>query len=315
VPGAGSGEGQPGEAASAEQIPGSAQIAQRDSSPTPLPEDTRRFLEPLVGINPDTVRIYQGALANQVAVEHNADAVTVGEDVFVGAGHESGDSAAVGLLAHELTHVARRRDANYVPPTAPSEAAAPRGEEALAGAVEAQVLQTARAAEQRRAELPPGSPPGLSLPGPSARQDTATTAWASVPVPSAPHLIQPEQPRQGPQPNSWGSLPAPWEPLPDWMSAPPPAPAGQPGGNGASASPGASAPAGLPPSAPSVGGVAPMVQLAEVGRSVESSTAPATTEGAAPDQSSPQPDLDVLARQVYSMLKQRLAAERRRSEW
>ena len=316
VPGVEPVVGLPSGAVPAEVTPVSAQIAQRDSSPSALPEATRHFLEPLVGIDPDTVRIYQGALANQVAVEHNADAVTVGEDVFMAAGNEGSDPAAVGLLAHELTHVARRRDANYVPPTVPTQASAPQGEEALAGAVEAQVLRTARAAEQRRAELPPGSAPELRLPEPPAQQDTATTAWASVPVPPAPALFQPEQPRQNPPQNSWGGLPAPWEPLPDWMSTPQPAPTSQSSSNAASSSPGASAPTTPLASMPTMGGAAPMVQLAEVGRTVETSTVPATTEGAGPDQqASPQPDLDALARQVYSMLKQRLAAERRRSEW
>jgi hypothetical protein len=52
------------------------------------------------------------------------------------------------------------------------------------------------------------------------------------------------------------------------------------------------------------------VQLAETARSLDDDVpqpAPAAAPGAAPT-----PDLDALARQVYTVLKQRLAAERRR---
>ncbi|HEX5441949.1 MAG TPA: hypothetical protein VFW76_13755, partial [Ktedonobacterales bacterium] len=104
----------------------------------------------------------------------------------------------------------------------------------------------------------------------------------------------------------WGNLPAPWEPLPDWMAAP--------------AEPSASAPQPAPQAHPRPASSAsarapaantPSTQRAERGRSLpteaEESSPAHTREIAAPE-----PDLDQLAQQVHAILKRRLAAERRR---
>jgi hypothetical protein len=102
----------------------------------------------------------------------------------------------------------------------------------------------------------------------------------------------------------WGGLPAPWEPVPEfmmWSSAEnthsadlAPAPAVSTAANGV---------AGTGESS---------VQRAAQGRP-SGDGQPARSEGA---QDKPQkqvpPDLDQLARQVYSIMKRRLAAERRR---
>ena len=299
-------------AESAEDVPASARAAIQDSSPVPLPETTRRFLRPLVGIDPADVRIYQGALANQVAAEFNADAVTVGEDVFLAAGNEDTSPGSLGVLAHELTHVARQREAHFVPPMASDQADTTASEERLAESVEANVLQRARSIEQHQAQLPPGSAPLLESEGQWSDSEAVRSSWAGTPFQAS----TPKQP--APQDRSvWGDLPAPWEPLPGWMSTP-----AQEAGTQESRGPGlesvfsATPPAALGTSMSGLnGGAQPSVQLAEVGRSVESNTTePAASGGGEEQGKAPEPDLDALARQVYSLLKQRLAAERRRSE-
>ncbi|HEU4325256.1 MAG TPA: DUF4157 domain-containing protein [Roseiflexaceae bacterium] len=295
-----------------EDIPVSARVAMQDSSPTPLPETTRRFLRPLVGIDPADVRIYQGALANQVAAEFNADAVTVGEDVFLAAGNEDVSPSSLGVLAHELTHVARQREAHFVPPTAADQADTTPGEEQLAESVEANVLQRARSIEQQQAQLPPGSAPLLESDSQWGDNEAARSSWAGTPFqPSAPRQPAPEDR------SAWGNLPAPWEPLPDWMNTP----AQEAGSQGVQSFGLESVFSTTPPAALSTsmsglnGGAQPSVQLAEVGRSVESNTTePAASGGGEEQGKAPEPDLDALARQVYALLKQRLAAERRRSE-
>jgi hypothetical protein len=99
----------------------------------------------------------------------------------------------------------------------------------------------------------------------------------------------------------WGGLPAPWEPLPGWLTSP------------ASAPPMPANVTPLPVAAPALTPVAPMPQLAEQGRESDgdrafSEPAPAPPRDA---QAAAEPDLDALARQVYALLKRRLALERR----
>jgi hypothetical protein len=79
-----------------------------------------------------------------------------------------------------------------------------------------------------------------------------------------------------------------------------------PAANPAPASPTASVVAPTPSAAPSAG-----VYAAEPERGVAANES-ATPDRAEQEQEAPAPDLDLLARQVYEMLKQRLATERRR---
>ena len=103
----------------------------------------------------------------------------------------------------------------------------------------------------------------------------------------------------------WGALPAPWEPLPATLAQ---SRAGdvRPNGNGSTLS-GTGAPA-LPP-APHSADAAPAVYRAERGGG-SAGEEPAHAEPATP--AAEGPDIDVLARQVYDVLKRRLAAESRR---
>lgn len=244
---------------------------------TPLREGIRRFLRPYVGVDPADARVHSDTGAQQLAHAFAADALTIGNDIFLGAGEAGDTPLALGLLAHELTHVAGGRQPRFVPPLAPT--APPADEEERAEQVEAYVGSAAR---ER-----------LSPPPPEAMRPVDEAAWnpPSIEAPSA----QADRAR-------WHGLPAPWEPLPVFTTAAAPVlPA-----------PEASIPA---QPAPALGTVstpdAPIVARAAADRSPPSSAARRDSPTPAAAKPAP-PDLDALARQVYAILKQRLATEQRR---
>ena len=281
--------------------PGGARLPARPAPSAPLlSESNRRFLRAAVGVDPATVRLSRGQDAGRLTSAYRADAVTFGDDVALAPGRGDETAEGLGLLAHELTHVARRRDPTAIPPIArpaeqrsgfrPASPGPATDEEALARIVEAQTVQAAR---MRFA--PPVFPARAEAPvaQPFDKQESARTAPPVEDAPAAPDR------------GRWGNLPAPWEPLPDWLApsrsaeAPPlpvvtvaPAP-----------------PAFATPPQPD----APIVHAAETAR-----TLPAPQQRETPAQErtpAPAPDIDALARQVYAVLKRRLAAERRRSGW
>ena len=273
----------------------------------PLSSRTRRFLRPLLGIDPASVQIHRDAQAARLAAAYNADAITQGNQVELAAEHARtmDTPETLGLLAHELTHVARQRQPGFVPPIAQTRTdnapqtrrpvstpnPATMDEETLALHVERRVKQTA---EGTASLVGPPLAGGL-LDSPGLHGAAGSEA--------------PENRR--PDNDPWGGLPAPWEPLPAWLTAPAP-----PVTMEESA---ASLPASVPVAPPvqpvasnqTNGQARPEVQRAARGRSTEetvlSASAPPTQEVDAPE-----PDLDELARQVYSILRNRLEVERRR---
>lgn len=297
------------------QPPDAPDASDTVEQPAPIAASSRTLLHEATGVDPASVPIYRGVEAARATSAHNADALTDGEAIALGAGHATDTPETLGLLAHELAHVAQRRSPRFVPPAAQAtltrrpasrqpqpqpqarpatSPVSPADEEAQAALVEARVTSTAR-----------------------ARQAVSFTA--PVAEPERP-LGDQQPPRSGARP-LWGNLPAPWEPLPDWLASPGdapeaaaeslPGPASQQPGAHTWAGPGAALPTpGRAPSASSPVASAPAagVQRAERGRALpaESEAAPAHP-GAAPE-----PDLDALAQQVHAILKRRLAAERRR---
>ncbi|NWG22610.1 MAG: DUF4157 domain-containing protein [Chloroflexi bacterium] len=281
---------------------------------SPLPEPARRFLRAAVGVDPATVHMVRGPEAGRVTTAYRADAVTRGEHIALAPGEGDTSPEGLGLLAHELTHVARWRNSGVIPPIARPQARAaglapaPPGpgvdEEALARTVEAQTIKAARTRF-----VPPTThaPRGVSMVTPGA----ATHAVAHTPVlrdGPVPATMPPDAGRQERIPadearTRWGNLPAPWEPLPDWLATPP-APVT------ASVQPtpilAAETPAPVAPQAPEP----PVVRAAETARTVPAPERPQHDERQ--QETAPAPDLDALARQVYAVLKRRLAAERRR---
>jgi hypothetical protein len=275
--------------------PAARPAARVPSEPVPLLAETRRFLRPLVGIDPDTVRVHRGVATDAVVEARGAEAITVGDDILLPVRHDERAPEARGLIAHELTHVARRREPVFVPPV--SRVPGPGGpvaddtsdEEAVARGVEASVRDVARVAAQRDA---------------SPRSDAPQ-------LPAGPTSGMPVRPRR-----PWGNLPAPWEPIPgldDGAGATATGPASPAVARGGIAAAGAAPMSSL--SAPvnsSNGGAVAEVQHADVGRPIAEAMPDPAPTGAHGPQGAPRPDVDLLARQVYDVLKRRIAAERRR---
>ncbi len=304
----------------------------------PLSSRTRRFLRPLVGIDPASVQIHRDAQAARLADAYHADAVTLGNDVELAAEHTATMETpeTLGLLAHELTHVARLRQPGFVPPIAQTQPASPTQTRKPASAQNAAMMDEETLAlhvERRVRSTAEGTayivgPPLAGGLGPTAGPEAGGSATplagglehmaalglenSAAPLPSPAESRRPDN-------DPWGGLPAPWEPLPGWLTAP-----AQPVAmEQSAASFPAPAPVPVAPPAQSVvsngshhqanGQAEPEVQRAARGRSVEetllSVSTPVTSEQEA---RAPEPDLDELAQQVYSILRNRLEVERRR---
>jgi hypothetical protein len=269
-----------------------------------MPEAARRFLNPRVGIETREVGIYQGPATSRALAAIEADAAAVGESVLVGPAHDASTPEGLGLLAHELTHVARRREPRFVPPAirrpgGPARAASPPAasdeqEERVAEQMETETVQAAARALTKAG-------PGVEEPdSPAVNGESKQAGGDRGKQPAAAFAAPPATDAS----SRWGGLPAPWEPVPEFMMR---------------SSPETSRSADLVPapavSAPANGAAGTgesSVQRAAQGRP-SGDGQPARSEGV---QDKPQkqvpPDLDQLARQVYSIMKRRLAAERRR---
>jgi hypothetical protein len=285
----------------------------------------------LVGIDPGGVRIHRGEHAGRLADQLRADAVAVGDDIAIGPGHDDRDPDTIALVAHELTHAARARDRRFVPPIARGvprvdagaadaapptrpgsrgaarEAAPPDDEEALARIVETRV----RAAAERAREqvVTPNADITASPDDYFAADlddfDEATTLGAPIQSGAPARRTVPSAAASAPgaPASPWGVLPAPWEPLPASLVRG--GPADQPAATTPPVVAASSPPLPIASSTP-----APEVHLAEQGRG-SAGEEPAHAD--APGHGGPAaPDIDALARQVYSVLKRRLAAEQRR---
>jgi hypothetical protein len=99
-----------------------ALAARRVARGEPLPERPRAALEQVLGVPFGDARIHTGAEAAALADALRADAVTIGDEIFFGAGKARFETAeGLALLGHELTHVAQARGVRPVPlpPRAP----------------------------------------------------------------------------------------------------------------------------------------------------------------------------------------------------
>lgn len=289
---------------------GESPAVQPDAEPVSLAN--REAVKPVVGVDPATVEVLRGPAVAKAVSALNAEAVTIGNKILMGEGHPESDPKTAGLLAHEMVHVARGRDPRFVPPVVSARREAKAGarrfvppmnpaarggsplpppltapaaedqEEAMALEVEAEATSVAR--ESRT--VPPTRP---------GRAVARAKPPFHQPAPAPP------APSGGAEP-PWGSLPAPWEPLPDVFSR-------------SESVSGAAAPVG----AADVGGAmtAPAVPAPAVARrAAPDRTVPdmaATAETPGHQESGAPVDLDSLAKQVYGILKRRLAGERRRA--
>lgn len=287
--------------------------------PASLGEPARAFLRPLLGIDPASVTVHEGVDAGAAADARKADALAVGERIVAPPASTTSDTPeSLGLLAHELTHVARQRTPSFIPPLlreapSPSEGlaggarplpnapfvppSASSGEEEIALAAERAVRHVAR--EEQR----PSTDAGATAPiVPSAR------VWNPGEAPS----VSGESDASDADSDPFGGFPAPNEPLvlpSSWHRS--------------EVAPSLSTAAGRSGSARgdslgsmhdfSGGDVSPAVQTAPSGRSVEHSGESSTPEGSKHSEGHEDGEhLDRLAAQVYQVLRRRLLAERRR---
>lgn len=281
------------------------------AAPTPLSQKARRFLKPLLGIDPSSVRIHRDSLAEQLTSAYQADAITIGEDIALATGHPDDTPSTLGLLAHELTHVARLRQPRFVPPVVdptfsyaenPLSPIDERHFATNAGANEANSLQpastTSEEAIAQRVEK------RVTRAAHMAEQSALVTTSSAV-NPPQPHLA----PAHTQQREQWGGLPAPWEPLPGWLMSSP--------------AEGSPVPTVSQPSLPTARETTGMhngaqaetmaIQRAGQERSLDNEEPQAPAETRTQDNAhAPEADLDALARQVYALLKRRLDVERRR---
>ena len=69
----------------------------------------RNSLDSYIGFDPENARLHSGAAASTAARELNAEAFTIGSDVFFGEGrYDPSSRQGMGLIAHELAHVGQQ---------------------------------------------------------------------------------------------------------------------------------------------------------------------------------------------------------------
>jgi hypothetical protein len=167
----------------------------------PLAPTARDRLRPLVGPAADRARVHTDGHADSFTRSQRARAVTVGEDIFFRSGAYAPQSATgVGLIVHELTHVAES-----VRPGVDRRRAMPDGvrdEERLARGHERSVIQgqlspvVAPAYLARREAGPSPASPSVATGGQSPNL-RPMRADDEQPLPAAP----PPRPPSGPSPD------------------------------------------------------------------------------------------------------------------
>jgi hypothetical protein len=298
----------------ASSLPAPGRESERE---VPPPATQRELLTATVGIDPATVTILQDQDAEPAAASRSADAFTAGEVMVLPARQAADMPSSLGLLAHELTHVAQARQPRFLPPILRELEATPGDirEPALSRSAPAIGVIESGPALRRSQRAPshafPSDPSVVDGAGTEAVALAVEARVAAVARGGGASIAPSPAPEEPPAATTagWNGLPAPWEPLPSWLAPTMPA-AGSP-----------------PPVSPTpvqfagladqqsvgndgAGETALVVQRAETGRQVPA-TEPATMPQEGP-QPQPEPDLDALARQVYAVLSRRLAVERRR---
>jgi hypothetical protein len=160
----------------------------------PLAPTLRDALRPLIGPDIERARLHTGDAADALARSRRADAVTIGADMHFRAGAFAPDTPkGLGLLAHELTHVAES-----LAPGADwrrSTEAGVRAEEVLAYTRESGVSRSG-AGQAVESWLPARSPLAVTARAPAPPSPRAATAHApAAPSPQArPMLAETDRP-------------------------------------------------------------------------------------------------------------------------
>ncbi len=216
--------------------------------PVRLSGATRRFLEPLVGFDPNEVSVYTGEAASRVTRDLRADAAAQAGAVLLPDASNLETPVQLGVLAHELIHAAQQQQSPDTPLPASSlepasglvaeDAAAVSAQPSLEGtqpfesaprrfvpavarsdtrgapiapsaAQPSNMLQPSNAVRQSRAPLLQG------IPGFASEEDRALAAEARV-VQIARAESLSADPTLPAGAGSWNGLPAPWERLPSF---------------------------------------------------------------------------------------------------
>jgi hypothetical protein len=276
--------------------------APADLSEVNVSERARRFLKPIVGIDPASVTIVKGPAVDEIHSAQHTDALAIGDDTVLVKSDFTGELPRdLGLLAHELTHIARERRPRFIPPAARSRRgmATEPSEEAVARRVEGRAIALANDSAAQRAV----SDRGYHDASHQAQAETVdVTPVVGAPMPLATRPT-----------SEWGGLPAPWEPLPAWLSEPETTAHTSTQAHRSVEVPAlpiasSSAPMTVATSAPAI---QPAVHAADAARVIDPPAAPAAP-AAGEGQPPVAPDIDQLARQVYAALKRRLEADARR---
>jgi Domain of unknown function (DUF4157) len=277
----------------------------------------RRFLEPLVGFDPEQVNVFTGEAVRLAARDLGADAAAVNGDVLLPNVANLESPEGLGLLAHELTHVPEQVNRVQTNETAQLETRA-----------QSEPLRSPR---RFVAPLPTLAPITQDVPF-ATEEDRARRAEAR-----ATQIARNAEPVR--DVSRWNGLPAPWEPMPSFersdaeegvislvgaglstsawgneVSAPSWSTEGAASSSTeGTASSSFTAPAAYSSSAPSSAASSSATssggaQLAETGREMPAETG-GSGGGAAGGGGE---DMEKLARQVYDVLKRKLLSERRR---
>jgi len=93
----------------------SSQIHATKGKGSSIPETTKSFMESRFGTDFSTVNIHTGSYASKLSAQLNAQAFTVGSDIYFSEGKYSPESdAGKHLLAHELTHTLQQEKGNSI---------------------------------------------------------------------------------------------------------------------------------------------------------------------------------------------------------
>ena len=151
-------------------------IEQQRGEGRPLPGAVRRRLEPVLGVDLGAVRLHDGRPADELAVRLDAEAFTVGRDVFVrGQRDLTASDDGQEVLAHELSHVAQQHGGPAVVQRLPR----PEVAQAPGTPVGHRGAGVRRQPRRRTNPFPPSHRNRRTNPSPASRAATGRTASAA----------------------------------------------------------------------------------------------------------------------------------------
>lgn len=141
----------------------------------PLPDDTRHFYETRMGYDLSGVRIHTDASAHDAATHLNAQAFTIKQDIFFGAGrYEPQTNSGKWLLAHELTHTVQQQPQPLLASAKVGQAPMATATPSIQGLQRQSVAITAAPSQVQRLF-------GIELPGIDTVRDWAANRAANIP--------------------------------------------------------------------------------------------------------------------------------------